>query len=327
MTKHRIAVIFLLSFFVLMILYPKTVFLAASEGLLLWFQTVLPTLLPYMILNNLLIHTSALHWICRITAPVFCRIFSTSYYGTFAVISGFLCGYPVGAKTTSDLLEKQHITYDEAGYLLSFCNNTSPVFVISYVVHQNLQDPSLTVPFLLILFLSPVLASFLFRRFYSLHRVETINAHYSHDINNTLSISAKSISDQSPDRSSDLFDVCIMNAFEALTKIGGYMMLFAVAIRLLSECFPENSFTLPLYATLELSTGIRMIAQSSYPDIYKILFSAALTAFGGWCCVMQTYSMTAKDRMPMIPYIAEKLVTAVVTSLLVSAYVYYFYTY
>ena len=109
MIKHRVLTIFLLSFFCLMLLYPKTVFLGASEGLLLWFQTVLPTLLPYMILNNLMIHTSALQWICRVAAPVLCRIFATSYYGSFAVLSGFLCGYPIGAKTTSDLLKKGQV--------------------------------------------------------------------------------------------------------------------------------------------------------------------------------------------------------------------------
>ncbi len=316
MIKHRVLTIFLLSFFCLMLLYPKTVFLGASEGLLLWFQTVLPTLLPYMILNNLMIHTSALQWICRVAAPVLCRIFATSYYGSFAVLSGFLCGYPVGAKTTSDLLKKGQITYKEAAYLLSFCNNTSPVFVISYVVQQNLQDSALTTPFLLILFLSPVLSSFLFRKCYSLP-------------GNIITESSLSFLESDPvqRKQADLFDVCIMNAFEALTRIGGYMMLFTIAIRILSEFFPEHPFTLLLYATLELSTGIRMIAQSSYPATYKIIFSASLTTFGGWCCVMQTHSMTSETHISMLPYIAEKLVTAVVTSLLISAYVYCFYTY
>lgn len=312
MLKHRILTIFLLICFLLMILFPGTVFLGASEGLLLWFQTVLPTLLPYMILNNLMIHTAALHWICRITAPLLRRIFSVSYYGSFAVLSGFLCGYPVGAKTTADLQNTDLITHDEAGYLLSFCNNTSPAFVISYVINQNLKVSSLAAPLFLIIFLSPALTSLLFRRFYPFEQNEK----------NGLAYRSKNTA-----KKDALFDLCIMNAFESLTKIGGYMMLFSICIQLLSRFFPTTSFLLFLYSTLELSTGIRMIAASSFPFAYKILFSSALTSFGGWCCVMQTHSMTSDSGIAILPYIAEKLVTAVVTSLLVSAYVYCIYTY
>ena len=312
MLRHQILTIFLLFCFLLMILFPRTVFLGASEGLLLWFQTVLPTLLPYMILNNLMIHTSALHWICRITAPLFQRIFSVSYYGSFAVLSGFLCGYPVGAKTTADLLNDDFITYNEAGYLLSFCNNTSPAFVISYVINQNLKVPSLTAPLFLFFSLSPVLTSFLFRHFYP----------FKQNAKNSQAFCLKKASNKDA-----LFDLCIINAFESLTKIGGYMMLFSICIRLLSRFSPSTPFWLFLYSTLELSTGIRMIAASSFSFTYKVLFSATLTSFGGWCCVMQTHSMTSGSGVALLPYIAEKLVTAVVTSLLVSAYIYYMYAY
>ena len=40
--------------------------------------------------------------------------------------------------SNSKILE--HISLSEAKYLLSFCNNTSPAFIMSYVVIQNLKD-------------------------------------------------------------------------------------------------------------------------------------------------------------------------------------------
>ena len=120
MSRHSALTIPILILFFSMLSFPQTVFTGASYGLVLWFRHVLPTLLPYMILINVLICTPALHWICRITSTFLCPLLGTSYYGTFAVLTGFLCGYPMGAKTTSDLLNVNKIFPTAFGSLLPF---------------------------------------------------------------------------------------------------------------------------------------------------------------------------------------------------------------
>ena len=92
MSRRHFLTIPILIFFLCMLSFPQTVFTGASYGLVLWFRHVLPTLLPYMILINILICTPALHWICRITSTFLRPLLGTSYYGTFAVLTGFLCG-------------------------------------------------------------------------------------------------------------------------------------------------------------------------------------------------------------------------------------------
>lgn len=343
MSRRHILTIPILIFFLCMLSFPQTVFAGASYGLLLWFRHVLPTLLPYMVLINVLIRTPALHWICRITSPFLCPLFGTSYYGTFAVLTGFLCGYPMGAKTASDLLDAQKISRSEASYLLSFCNNTSPAFILSYVVIQNLKNDSISIPFLLILTLVPLMMSFVFRLFY--RPTDHIRS-FSHLIQFSSSTTSQAIksdipgsfldslsghffdpSQDSPRKmtenlSGNFFDRCIMNAFESITKVGGYMMMFSVLIQLLASALPDNTFSLLLYSSLEISTGIRLLASSALYTSQKIILCAALTSFGGWCCIAQTYSMISGNHLPILPYIAEKLVTALVTSLLISAYIY-----
>ena len=306
MSRRHFLTIPILIFFLCMLSFPQTVFTGASYGLVLWFRHVLPTLLPYMILINILICTPALHWICRITSPFLCPLLGTSYYGTFAVLIGFLCGYPMGAKTASDLLDAHKISHSEASYLLSFCNNTSPAFISSYVVIQNLKNDSLAVPFLLILTLVPLMMSFVFRLFY-----RTEACHFS-----------DSSQDSSENLSGNFFDRCIMNAFESITKTGGYIMMFSVLIQLLAVPLPDTTVSLLLYSSLEISIGVRLLASSALYTSQKIILCAALTSFGGWCCIAQTYSMISGNHLPILPYIAEKLATALVTSLLISAYIY-----
>lgn len=153
--------VIILSFF-LILCSPQEVFSGASDGLLLWFQIVLPTLLPFIILSNLLIYTNSISFFSRILSPALKSIFHISVNGSFAVMAGFLCGYPMGAKVTSDLTSEKLISKEEGAYLLSFCNNTSPMFIVSYIVTQNLKDKTILVPTVCILFLSPILCNYVF---------------------------------------------------------------------------------------------------------------------------------------------------------------------
>ena len=312
MSRHPALTIPILILFFSMLSFPQTVFTGASYGLVLWFRHVLPTLLPYMILINVLICTPALHWICRITSTFLCPLLGTSYYGTFAVLTGFLCGYPMGAKTTSDLLNVNKISRSEASYLLSFCNNTSPAFILSYVVAQNMKERNLCIPFFLILTFTPLMLSFIFRLFY---RLPESSCSFPQVTPGSFANPSESISDSFLDR-------CILNAFESVTKVGGYMMMFSVLIQLLASVLPNTIFSLLLYSSLEISTGIRLLFSSALYTTEKIILCAFLTSFGGWCCIAQTYSMISGSQLPILPYIAEKLVTALVTSLLISAYIY-----
>ena len=312
MSRRHFLTIPILIFFLCMLSFPQTVFTGASYGLVLWFRHVLPTLLPYMILINVLICTPALHWICRITSTFLCPLLGTSYYGTFAVLTGFLCGYPMGAKTTSDLLNVNKISRSEASYLLSFCNNTSPAFILSYVVAQNMKERNLCIPFFLILTFTPLMLSFIFRLFY---RLPESSCFFPQVTPGSFSNPSESISDSFLDR-------CILNAFESVTKVGGYMMMFSVLIQLLASVLPNTIFSLLLYSSLEISTGIRLLFSSALYTTEKIILCAFLTSFGGWCCIAQTYSMISSSQLPILPYITAKLVTALVTSLLISAYIY-----
>ena len=312
MSRHPALTIPILILFFSMLSFPQTVFTGASYGLVLWFRHVLPTLLPYMILINVLICTPALHWICRITSTFLCPLLGTSYYGTFAVLTGFLCGYPMGAKTTSYLLNVNKISRSEASYLLSFCNNISPAFILSYVVAQNMKERNLCIPFFLILTFTPLMLSFIFRLFY---RLPESSFSFPQLTPGSFSNPSESISDNFLDR-------CILNAFESVTKVGGYMMMFSVLIQLLASVLPNTIFSLLLYSSLEISTGIRLLFSSALYTTEKIILCAFLTSFGGWCCIAQTYSMISSSQLPILPYITAKLVTALVTSLLISAYIY-----
>ena len=149
MKNHFFQFFLILCFFV-MLLFPSEVFEGAKSGLLLWFLTVLPTLFPFLLISRLLLDSCACSLLNKLLAPVISRLFGISAQGSFAFIVGFLCGYPMGAKITADLFHARQISKAEASYLLSFCNNTSPAFLIHYIVLGYFQNPRLIFPSVLI---------------------------------------------------------------------------------------------------------------------------------------------------------------------------------
>lgn len=298
--KNFFYCLLLLVFFVLILSFPNQTFIGASNGLLLWFQTILPTLLPFIILSNLLVNTGSIHYITKLFGPLISRLFHISESSSHAVLMGFLTGYPMGAKTINDLIKCDYITTNEGRYLLSFCNNASPMFIISFIVSQNFSDLSYTLGTLCILILSPVLCSFIFRKFYNLA-----------DTNRKAGVIYKN----SISFDFEILDVSIMNAFETITKIGGYIIIFSILCK-----YVENSPLKYFTPILELSTGIPSIMNwnCSFTVTYTLVL--ALTSFGGLCAIAQTGGMIKESRISLAPYITQKLITALVTSFL--AYVY-----
>ena len=286
--------ILLFGFFFLMLLFPEASISGAKTGLLLWFETLLPTLLPFIIFSNILIKTGCASKLSRILHPIFRPLFQVSSDGCFAIIVGFLCGYPMGAKVINDLLLSKRITKNEAAYLLSFCNNTSPMFIIGFVISKCFSDQTLLLLSLSILYGGPLLCSILFR------------------IKYRISSSLQPKQDKTYIHLSfDIFDSSIMTGFESITKIGGYMMLFSILFYMLKPF--EITYFLPF---LEITNGIPYFIESNYPFIISYPLVMASVSFGGLCALAQTKSMIQDSGLSILSYTKEKLITAMVTSLM-----------
>lgn len=307
--KRYFFVIITIFLFFFMLVLPQDVFNGAQSGLMLWFQTVLPSLLPFLILVNLLLKSDSIHFISRLLYPVFGRLFNVSRNGCFCILTGFLCGYPMGAKVTDELVFTGRISRQEGAYLLSFCNNTSPGFIAGFTVTQVFGRPDLVFPSLAILLLVPVLVSVPFRFLYRMRSVPKIPQ-------------KKDEARKKRRLQANIMDAAIMDSFETVTKIGGYIILFSVLLSLasllpFSGAYWENGF-LPF---MEITNGIAMLGNSRLSFSASYILAMGLCAFGGFCAAAQTQSMLVKSRLPVFPYIMEKLAAALAASFLSYLYI------
>lgn len=292
--------------FAAMLFSPHAVFSGAEEGLLLWFQVIFPTLFPFMLISSLMLEGGGLRIIAGLFGKPLGKVFGTSQNGAFAVLCGFLCGYPMGAKVTADLIRSGRITKEEGGYLLSFCNNTSPVFIMNFIVWKTLGREDFLFPTLAILISVPILMSFLFRRQYLRgERRFSSPKGFPGTVHDRLNFS--------------VFDRCMMNSFEGIVKVGGYIIFFSILIALLNRPGSNPVLTLIL-PSLEITNGILMIRQT-FPmpaDSYPLILG--LTAFGGFCSLAQTQCMIEGTNLSVSFYFIQKLAAAGAASLL--AYLY-----
>src|SRR5699024_10584059 len=105
-----------------------------------------------------------------------------------------------------------------------------------------------------------------------------------------------------------LIDVSIMNGFETITKLCGYILLFSIAAKAASQllCWmPRGKYL--LLGPLEISTGLFQIARSALGFPWKFSLLVSFTAFGGSCVLFQSKGVLAKSGLSILPYLAGKV--------------------
>ena len=108
--------------FLYLLCRPQTAPASVRSGLLLWYHSVVPTLLPFMLLTGLLLRLRLLEPLLPFLQRCLAPIFGCSGYGVFAILCGFTAGFPMGAKLTRTLLDQKKISHKEACHLIGFVN-------------------------------------------------------------------------------------------------------------------------------------------------------------------------------------------------------------
>lgn len=292
-----ITLVFLLLFY-LMLRFPAESVFYAFTGLTLWFQKMIPSLFPFMILSGIMIRMDLTKYFALVLSPLLKPIFKVSGNGAYCIIMGFLCGFPMGAKVIADLYERGKLSKTEAVYLLSFCNNIGPIYFTSFALPVLGLPNSLA--YLFGMYGLPLIYGMILCRLpqYSvqLRQKQNIPALINHN-------------SSSPESSSILvhIDGAIHSAIESITKLGGYMILFNLLNLIPALILPPN--LLPLgNLFLEITSGISRIGNS-----FQIIVLIMLP-FGGLSCIAQTYSIIKNTDLSIGSYCIHKCLLTLLTA-------------
>ena len=315
-----------LLFLFLILLFPTQARNGASSGLLLWFNVLLPTLLPFMILSDLIRRLHIIDTLCNRIASRTGR----NLYFLYPLLLGLLCGLPLGAKLTAEAVRSGHLSRKQGHFLLTVCNNSSTMFLMGYVADVQLQRPELIGCFILLVPLSSLLAAIL-QTIFSTCFTKICTHGFAHDSSGNLqqrtvtsrphrshtSIVAHSVpdasslqNDPSPSRASFITSVSnsIMDSFAVITQVGGFVILFSVLAEF--ALLIDSPLTLPLVAALEITTGVRSICVSTLSENAKTILSAATVSFTGLSGIAQTACVLSETGLSLLRYIISRLLSA-----------------
>lgn len=287
-------------FVLLFVLFPDISSKGAENGLLLWFNVIIPSLCPFMIISTMLIKLDFTSFISNMFYPVFHKVFRLSRNGCYPAITGMLSGYPLGAKTVADMYKTGAFSKSEAQYIISFCNNASPMFMLEYtgIKCLGLEQPAIM---LVVIYMSAFINAFFER-----NKLESI-------VNNKPSTGG--LRKKYP--LIEALDESILSSAITLVKVGGYIILFSILTELLQNMVTSSEIIKIAGAgILEITTGCEVLAGTALPLYIKCILASAFCAFGGMSSVAQTSSTLIGTGLSNKKYIFAKCRQAVIAAML-----------
>lgn len=324
-----------LVFSLTLIIFPEEAFAASLEGLRLWSQVVLPALLPFFIMTELLMGFGVVHFIGTLLEPIMQPLFKIPGVGAFAVAIGLASGYPIGAKITDQLRRKELCSQIEAERLISFANTADPLFIAGAVAVGMFNMPEVSVVLLLAHYLSAVIVGF-FMRFHknddSQITKPTNNSSQSLVSRAKTALVDARVSDGRP--FGNLLSDAIIDTCKSLFFVGGCIVMFAVLSRLFEisgiTALVTNLFVSLLAFTniskdiinavisgfFEIDIGAQAISIATAPLSQKMMAVSAIIGWSGLSVHAQVAAMIHGTDIRIKPYITARVFHAIFAGVL-----------
>ena len=280
----------LMLFFIILsilLIFSKDNFKSVTNSVNIFISSIIPSLFPFIFFTEFMLNTDILNLLKDVTGKLLSKIFKVSKTSAPAIITGFLCGFPMGAKTVATLYENNSISKKEASKLLCFVNNCNPVFILSTIGIGILHNLKLGIILCISHYLSSILIGIIFFRNSSI------------DIIHEKGLKLNSLDKNNYITDEYIFEItkkCIKNTFSTLLMILGFMIIFNL------------SFTIP--------SGINNIFNLEFSSSYKILTISFLLGFSGLCIISQIYSTISKYSFSFIKLLFWKLIHGIISVIL-----------
>ena len=309
-------VIFIITLFVLFFFFlfsPETVFSASVAALELWGKTVVPSMLPFFILTNILTAVGGVSLFGKVWERPVRRLLKLPGEAAFVLAAGYTSGVPVSAAIIADLRKKEVFTKKQGDRLLAFAANVSPGFLLSAVAVAMLAREELGYCLAAVHygtnFLLMLVCSVFFKK-------TELSARKSASAPKCTPISVPKVIGDAAEKS-----------ISAMLLIGGVILIFRVLCEVIAKLgiietlcgiFFPNSASKPIVTAvcrgfLEITTGAESITALSegIPFSLCLALLSAVFAFGGVSALMQIASQIRETDLSLGFYLKYKIIQGV----------------
>ena len=329
--KRNIIPLLFLTFTMGLLVFSKENLPAVKNGLQLFATSVIPSLFPFFVATELLMHTNIVNHIGNMFNIFMKPIFNVNGKGAFALIMGIISGYPMGAKLAANFRQHNLCSKEECERLLSFTNNSGPLFIIGTVGLGMFGSTTIG----LLLFITHLLASFtvgFIFRFWKRNKDSNSLITYTKFTKNNYSKKGNNNLRTTNSKMVNFYNLgeviaeSITNSISSILMIGGFIVLFSSVISILNTSGITQIITIllsPIFNTLgidisfingiftgifEITNGINFISSIHIKNIsINIILAAFLLGFGGISILLQVFSIVSKTDLSARPYIIGKI--------------------
>lgn len=338
MRKNKFIVFLIPSLIVMLlilgiILFPSDSINAAKNGYKIWTDTLIPSLLPFIIAANLIVKLKFIDVIGLIINPITRKLFNVSGKSSLVFAISTVSGYPVGAKLASELRQNNEISKFEAQRLVSFCSTSGPLFIVGAVSVGMFNNPPLGYLILICHYLSALTVGFLFKN-YGGETIICDKTNFNFEVN-------KIISKRRNENKGFfvLFGDAVFSGVNTILMVGGFVIVFSVVFKILSifniiELFSSiihiplsllgfsrelcNAFISGLF---EITIGCNQVSSViNSPEILRASLCSFLIAFSGLSILAQCCSFLAQTDIKTSTYIFSKFLHGLFASIFTFAF-------
>ncbi len=264
---------------------------AAQEALSLCARSVVPALLPFFVVSDLLIALGFGSWLSPLFSGLMALYHLPGCAGS-ALLLGLVGGYPVGPRVTGELYRTGQLTEQEAERLLGFCNNSNPVFLISILGAGIFHSTRMGLYLWLIHLLSALLTGFFFRG----------------------SAVPASRSTVPPSQKAVPFPAALAGALgrggTAMLSICTCVVFFYVLLTPLRSC--DGLFSTFAVGFVELFSLTARLT----PDAAGFILAAGCSGWGGLSVLSQTAAVLGDSGLSVRPLLLGKAIQGLISALL-----------
>lgn len=253
----------------------------AAKGIILAQNSIIPSLLPLLIIFFLIVKTGAKDVLARCSGRICPLVFNLPPVAFPVVFFGLAGGYPTGALLTEELFNSGEIDENQAQRMLrfNFCGGCG--FIITAVGSAILGDEKAGV----ILFFSNVISSVIIGFALSFCEKRKKYEFYSF----------------TPEKNfGDCLADSVKGAVSAVLTITAYIALFSA----LMQICPIDGRVLPIF---EITNGVSQIKNASLTAV------SAFLSFGGFCIHFQLLGSIKKVKMRYLDFLIFRVIGALLS--------------
>ncbi len=290
-----------LAIFLLMLsvaLNPSSPLKGAEYSVKLCISSVIPSMLPIMVLNNILLMSGAFERSFGFAGKFFSKIFRLPQRSIAPIVTGLLSGYPTGAKTAGDLYDKGTISPSDYNRLISFCNCAGPGFVIGTAGTALLNSADTG------------------RLLFVIHVISAFTVGIIFRFRGKGYDSSHNICSKSPKLPlAEAFTSSVESAVDTMGKICGYIIFFGMLMSKIEPFILKLPLALSvfLYGFFEMTGGISKTACSALSYPLKTATVSAILGWGGWCVHMQSMKYIKNKKSYLTGKALQGMISFVIT--------------